>query len=212
MWIEKAKRQPTAVVQEVTKVIYDINHFSFAGVRKDRQREDEIKPFSHVGNRQILNTARVVFKVIAIIEDEVCFRSSLLSGFDSVSGDIDTPIPVVRNGGMGMMQNVPNVSSKIEDVFSSPWRVAQLPIEINKLSVVLRDKRHFVLAIKSFVAFSANQSNQPSILTRRIYLPRSVAGCVAFPNQSLASSPDLIQFLVIPFVQNISDSLLQIVF
>src|SRR6266576_1217186 len=98
MRIEKAKRQPTAVAQERRQVIYDINHFSFAGMRKDRQREDEIKPLSDVGNRQILNTARVVFKVIAIIENEVCFRSSLLSCFDSVSGDIDTPIPVRRNG------------------------------------------------------------------------------------------------------------------
>src|SRR5947209_1607131 len=46
--------------------------------------------------------------------------------------------------------------------------------------------------------------------THLVYLPRPVTGFMSFPYQLSASSPYFIQFLVIPLVKDIPDSLFQI--
>jgi hypothetical protein len=149
MRVEKTKGQPATGIQETLQVIDDFYHFSFAGVRKNRESEDEVELVSGLRNRQTPNPIRVVLEVIAIVENEVGFRSRLLPGCYSIAGDIETPVPVMVNGGIRMVQYISNVPSKIEDVFTSPYRFSQLRIEVRKLLNVLRDKRHVILSVNS---------------------------------------------------------------
>ena len=147
MRVEKTEGQPPIGIQETLQMIDGFYHFSSVGVSKDRQSEDEVELVYCPRQRQIPNPVRVVLKVIAIVKDKIRFRSRFLSKSYSINGDIKTPVPVMVDGGIRMMQYISNVPSKIEDVFAPPHRVTQLRIEVRKLLNVLRDKRHVALSI-----------------------------------------------------------------